>query len=132
MNQPEELNQFEEVEGTVEPLRNFEQELMLAMRGVDPPAGFTDRVMSRAKAPSVPVRGKVISMPSRPLRLWVSGAIAAALLTGVFFAEDAHRRHQREQAELAQQQFEAGIRITDRALEHTREQLQRAGIQIGD
>jgi hypothetical protein len=38
----------------------------------------------------------------------------------------------RERAEEAQRQFEAGMRITDAALEHTREQLQRAGVLVGD
>jgi hypothetical protein len=70
-------------------------------------------------------------MPAR-LRLWASGAIAAALLVGVFAGDQLHARHQRERAQLAQQQFEAGVRITDDALEHTREQLAQAGIRFGE
>ena len=86
--------------------------------------------MARAVAPS-PVRAKVLWMPRR-VRLWAGGAIAAALLAGVFFAEEAHQRHQREEAALAQQQFELAMRITDRTLEHTRQQLWNTGIRIGN
>jgi hypothetical protein len=113
-----------------DPLTQFEQELTLAMRGVDPPEGFVERTMTRV-LPAVPVRAKVLWMPRRA-RLWASGAIAAALLLGVFIGEQTHLRHQREQAEFAQQQFELAMRITDRTLEHTRQQLWNAGVRFGD
>ena len=118
MNQPEES------------FTKFEQELAQAMRGVDPPEGFAERVLARAQASERP-RARVLAMPAR-LRLWASGAIAAALLVGVFAGDQLHARHQREQAQLAQQQFEAGVRITDEALEHTREQLAQAGVRFGE
>lgn len=123
MNQPE------------EPMKNledqkFEEELTRMMRSVDPPAGFADRTIARVVASSK-MPAKVIVMRQR-LRPWFSGAIAAALLLGLFFTERVHVRHEREQAAQAQSQFEAGIRITDRALEHTRQQLQRAGVGVGD
>jgi type VI protein secretion system component VasF len=113
-----------------DPLTQFEQELTLAMRGVDPPEGFAERVMARAQASEQP-RAKIFAMPRR-LPLWTSGAIAAAVLLGVFFGVQTHLRHQREQVEVAQQQFELAMRITDRTLEHTRQQLQRAGVCVGD
>jgi len=115
VNQPEELS------------NEFEQELTRAMRGVDPAEGFADRVMARAQA-AVPVRAKVIWIPRR-IRMWAGGAIAATLLAGVFFGEEAHLRHQREQA--AQQQFELAMRITDRTLEHVQQQLSDAGVRFG-
>ena len=115
----------------------FEEELTQAMRAVDAPEGFADRVMTRAAAGDVP-RARVIAMPRR-VPVWASSAIAAALLVGVFAGEHTHARHEREQAELtqqravqAQQQFEAGIRITDETLDHARAQLARAGIQLRD
>ena len=121
MKQPEELSsEFEQDQ--------FERELTRAMRGVDPPEGFADRVMARALA-GVPARAKVLWMP-RHAQMWASGAIAAALLAGVFFGEEAHLRHQREQA--AQRQFELAMRITDHALQHTRQQLWDAGVRFGD
>jgi len=130
VNQPEELKQTEDLKRREDALAKFERELTLAMRAVDPPEGFAERTMARAVAPS-PVRAKVLWMPRR-VRLWAGGAIAAALLAGVFFAEEAHQRHQREEAALAQQQFELAMRITDRTLEHTRQQLWNTGIRIGN
>ncbi|MGA1981624.1 MAG: hypothetical protein ABSG84_04050 [Acidobacteriaceae bacterium] len=119
-------------------LTKFEQELTQAMRAVDPPEGFAERVLTRAEAREAP-RARVLAMPRRR-PLWTSGAVAAALLVGVFVGEQTHMRHQREQAEATQQQraeaaqrqFEAGIRITDETLDHARAQLARAGIELRD
>ena len=116
MKQPEELN------------TEFEQNLTQALRPVDAPAGFADRVIARSKAPAP---AKVIRMPLRT-RAWASGAIAAALVAGVFVGQQSHMRHQRVEAERAQQQFEAGMRITDQTLDHVRQQLQEAGVATGD
>jgi len=55
-------------------------------------------------------------------------ATAALLLIGVVGGERVHQRHLRE-AE-ATQQFETATRITDAALQHTREQLARAGVSL--
>ncbi len=123
MNQPEEqMSDLDE--------QKFEEELARMMRRVDPPAGFADRTMARAAlSPRRPA--KVIVLKQRP-RLWMSGAIAAALFVGIFFTEQTNLRREREQPAQAQSQFEAGIRITDRALEHTRQQLQRAGVGVGN
>lgn len=108
----------------------FEQKLADAMRRVDAPERFADRAYARIQA-AEPTRGKVLPMTPR-MRLWASGALAAALLLGVVATEEVHRRQQREQAEMAQQQFQEALRITDRALDHTRQQLQQAGLQLGD
>lgn len=129
MNQPEDLNQPEELNEPGRSFAEFEQYLTHAMQRVDPPDGFAERTLARIES-STPVRGKVITMAPRA-RFWASGAIAAALLAGVF-SEQTYVRHQREQSERAQRQFEAGIRITDKALEHTRAQLERAGVRIGN
>ena len=122
VKQPEELNS------------EFEQNLTEALRPVAAPGGFADRVMARVHAPSA-TEAKVIRMPLRS-RAWINGgitgAIAAALLVGVYTGEQTHQRHQRERAERAQQQFDAGMRITDETLEHVRVQLQQAGIRVGD
>jgi hypothetical protein len=113
-----------------EPFTQFEQELTQAMRAVDPPEGFAGRVLARAQA-SVRPRARVLTMPRR-WQSWATGAIAAALLAGVFVGDQVHVRRQRERAELAQRQFEAGMRITDEALQHTREQLAQAGVRFGE
>jgi hypothetical protein len=113
-----------------ESFEELERYLSQAMQRVDAPEGFADRVMARAKA-EAPARAKVLMMPVRS-RVWVGSAIAAMLMAGVFVGDQARERRQRERAEQAQRQFEAGIRITDAALEHTREQLMRAGVRVGD
>lgn len=123
MNQPEEMDLHE---GNLEEDR-FERDLMRAMRRVDPPAGFVERTMARAHTTARPP-AKVIMM--RPgVRAWMSGAIAAALLGGVFVADQVRVRHQREEAQAAQRQFEAGLQITDQTLEQVRLQLHEAGIR---
>ncbi len=137
MNQPEELNQPEDLNQPDEAFAELEERLTQALCRVDPPEGFADRLMARAE-PSKPVPAKVIRMT--PRRAWASGAIAALVLVGAFAGEQTHLRHQRERAELAQQQraeaaqrqFEAGIRITDETLDHARAQLARAGIELRD
>jgi type VI protein secretion system component VasF len=108
----------------------FEQELTQAMRGVDPPEGFADRVLARAEASEAPP-ARVLPMPRRR-PLWTSGAVAAALLVGVFVGDQIHLRHQRERVEQAQQQFEAGMRITNETLDHVRVQLEQAGVTVGN
>jgi hypothetical protein len=128
VNQPEEnLSNIEDVKLEEDQVAQFERDLMRAMRRVDAPAGFVDRTMALAAATARP-RAKVIAM--RPSgRAWISGAIAAALLTGVFVADQARLRHQREEAVVAQQQFEAGVQITGQTLDQVRLQLQEAGIR---
>jgi hypothetical protein len=130
VNPLEELNQPEAWSKPDESLAELEQQLTLALQPVAPPDGFADRVVERLQS-SVPARAKIIQMPLRS-RMWSTGAIAAALLLGVFVAQQTHVRHQRERAERAQQQFEAAMRITDQTLEHVRQQLQQAGVSIGD
>ena len=121
MNQPDPLNQPES-------FAELEQQLTRGLRPVAPPEGFADRTIARLQ-PAAPARAKVVTM--RP-RLWASGAIAATLLAGVFVADETHVRHQRQKAELAQQQFDAAIRITDQTLDHVRQQLQQAGDPVGN
>lgn len=113
-----------------ESLAQFEQDLRQAMRGLDPPEGFAERVLARAEA-SEATRARVLTMPRRR-PLWAGGAVAAAMLVGAFVGQQTHLRHERERAELAQRQFEAGMRITDETLDHVREQLQQAGVSVGN
>lgn len=129
MNHPGELNQPEEWNQPEESFVEFERQLTEALRPVAPPEGFADRVMARAQS-SAPAVGKVIRMQLRT-RAWASGAIAAAVFAGVF-GHQTHVRHERQQAQLAQQQFEAAMRITDQTMQHVRQQLQQAGVPVGD
>jgi hypothetical protein len=122
------------LEPSLEP-DEFERALLQAMRRVEAPEGFAASVMERAANP-VETTKKVVVMRSRlatlSSRAWVGGAIAAMLVLGVIGGDELHERHQREQAALATQQFEAGVRVTDQALAQTRAQLAKAGINLGD
>jgi hypothetical protein len=130
VKQPEGFDQHEELNQPGESFVELEEFLTLALQRVDAPLGFADRTMARARAGDTP-RGKVLRMPTR-LRMWSSGAIAAALAAGIFVGQQVHTRHQREKAEAAQQQFEAAMRITGETLQQTRLQLQQAGVPMGD
>jgi len=129
VNEDQELNRPGDLNRPEESFAEFEQHLTVALQRVDPPEGFADRVMARAAlAGSAPA--KVIRM--RPRRAWASGAIAAAVLVGALGGEQVRLRHQRERAERAQRQFDTAMRITDQTLEHVREQLQQAGVTVGN
>ncbi len=107
----------------------FEHELTRALRPMRLPAGLAERIVSAAQSEAGQIPGRRGALISFPARRWLGGAaIAAALVSGVFATEEArqHRARERQRA-LAMQQFEAASRITDRALAHTREQLEQAG-----
>jgi ElaB/YqjD/DUF883 family membrane-anchored ribosome-binding protein len=129
VNQDQELNQTGDLNQPDETFAEFEQHLSVALKRVDAPVGFADRVMERARA-AKPAGAKVVTM--RPRRVWASGAVAAVMVIGVFVGEQTHLRHERERAELAQRQFDTAMRITDQTLEHVREQLQQAGVTVGN
>jgi hypothetical protein len=111
-------------------MSDFEKDLTQAMQRLDAPEGFAARLMERAAAESVDQR-RLIVTPRR--RWWWSGsgiAVAAGLVAGMFVAQQVHVRHEREQAAVAQQQFETAMRVTDHALDRTRARLERSGIRL--
>lgn len=111
-------------------MTELETELMEAMRRVDAPDGFADRVLARTGGiPSAQAKG---SFMPHPVQIWLGGAVAATILGGAFWTHEFELRRQRLEAERAQQQFETAVQITDHALEHTRRQLQNAGIPFGE
>jgi hypothetical protein len=124
LNQPEDLNQPDES------FAELEQELTQALRRVDAPADFAERTMARVQPAGTP-RGKLLTMPAR-LRVWGGGAIAAALVAGAFAGQQVHERRERQKAQLAEQQFETAMRITDQTLDQVRQQLQQAGVPVGN
>lgn len=117
----------------------LERDLTAALRHVDSPRGFADRVVERALAGqqvSAPIpapeprRAKVLAWPA--LRPWIGGAVAAALVAGLFATETAvqHRRAQERRVSQATAQFETTERITDRALEQARRHIAQAGVPL--
>ena len=109
-------------------MAEFEAQLARAMRRVEAPEGFAARVMEKAEElPAV-----VVMKPRSGLwrmQAWMGAAIAAVLAIGMYGAEVLHQR--REQAK-ADQQFAVAVQATDHALAQTREQLQRAGLKLGE
>ena len=127
-------------------LAEFELQLARAMARVDAPDGFASRVIASAESgggstqvsearPGAPgsVAAGVTVMRRRTglwrMQAWMGGAVAAALALGMYGAEQLHQR--REQAK-ADQQFAVAMQVTDHALAQTREQLQRAGLKLGE
>ena len=101
----------------------FEDELGQALQRVEAPLGFAGRVMARVPR---------ARMPAGNVRRWpvaLTWSLAAALLAGVGLGAEV--RHQRQQR-AAEQQFNTAMRVTDRALEQTREQLSRAGWRLSE
>ncbi len=140
MNGPEHT-EFEERTGDGElGLEVLEPALRQALRHEDPPAGFTDRLMTRAlageraarvaAAPEAGEPGKLLPWRVRPL--WMRGAIAAALILGLFEGEGAYKRVREQQHRIAAAtaQFQTTERVTVHALAQAREQLQRAGVPL--
>jgi hypothetical protein len=125
-------------ESSTEDFAALEYELRNILRPVDPPVGFADRILVRAQgidlqaasatqSASVTASARVINFSALRSRVWVGSAIAAMLLVGVA-TEETHRMEQRRKAEEAQKQFEMALQVTDRALEHARQQLKHVGI----
>jgi hypothetical protein len=122
VNQPEELtSEFE---------ARLDLALTQALRAVDAPDGFADRLLARAAQDAKPT-ARVLPMPAR-LRNWTVGAIAAGMLFGGVAGEQRYQRHRREQA--AERQFETALQITaetmQQTMQQTREQLAQSGLQV--
>jgi hypothetical protein len=129
-------------------MTEFELQLARAMSRVDAPEGFAARVMERAASPRGVVAGPAQVSEARPgapgvvvmrrrsgllrMQAWAGGAIAAMLALGMFGAEQLHLRRERaEETARADQQFAVAVQVTDHALAQTREQLARAGLNLG-
>jgi hypothetical protein len=130
----------ESSDDTTAEFQALEHELRNALRPVDPPAGFADRVLARARqsdsqaaAQAEPAgkaaRAPVLTFTSRRSRVWIGSAIAAMLLAGVA-VEGTHRMEQRRRTEEAQRQFETAMQVTNRTLDHVRDQLQRVRVPL--
>jgi hypothetical protein len=114
----------------------FDQALTRALRPVQPPETLAKFLAIAAEAHEHkrrtgrrwfrPASGGLLFINPWP-RAFAGGLLTAALMLGAFVAEQAHRRHQ--QAE-ATQEFATSMRITDEAIERTREQLLRAGVPL--
>ena len=119
-----------------ETMTALDRDLSSALRPVDPPDGFAERVLARAMAGDGnkatfarrSLGAKLLPWPVQSR--WLGGAVAAALIAGLFAGGTtfAHRREQEHRAATATAQFDTAERVTDEALAHTRAQLERAGV----
>ena len=123
-------------------MTDFEKQMAKTLRQVDAPEGFAERVMRRAEAENFATSTHVSeARHGAPgwfefLRSWhwmaspwAGGAVAALLVAGVFLTGTRVHEEHVKQAQ-ATQQFEQATQITDRALEHTREKLRKAGVNL--
>ena len=112
----------------------LERELRQALRPVNPPAGFADRVIARSlqETAAQPKRARILLFPKLRSRVWIPSAVAAMLLVGVAGEQAREKIDEHRKAAEAQKQFETALQVTDRALEHARLQMQRAGISFGE
>jgi hypothetical protein len=113
--------------------QDFEKKLSNAMRRVNAPDDLAKYLMAATEVraerhlPRSERKNRwTWLMPNA--NAWFGTAVAAMLLLIAFTGIQVHQRHERR--ERAEQQFETATRITDQALEHTREQLQRAGVPL--
>jgi len=102
----------------------FENELRRALRPVDAPAGFTERLMrslpARAAAPVMPV--PVIDVPVRASRrYWIPAALAASLLAAVLAGQHAaqlrEERIARAEGLAARSELLQALRVTSEKLD---------------
>lgn len=117
---------------------DFERSLKRALKRVDARAEMRARFLAIAAEAEQQHRqtgrlwvtprsgGRLFFLPKIPV--WATGAIAALLLVGVFSVEQVREKHER--VALADRDFAVSQQVTEQALEHTREQLQRAGIAL--
>ena len=92
---------------------------------------LADRPASPGIVPAIAPVAVASRSPAFARRALLGGAIAALLVLGVTAGGALHVQHERE-AERTQQQFEAAMRVTDRALDQAQQQLQRAGLRLGN
>ena len=121
-----------------EGMDEFEQQLQRAMRRVDARAetlakfmGIAGEVQAERRLPWTARNHRWAFVMPRP-QVWAMAAMAAVVAIGVFVGEQVHVRNEARKEAEARQQFQAAARVTDRALEHARGQLQRAGLVLGN
>ena len=106
----------------------FDVRLRTAMQRVDAPDTLLRSIMAAVEPEKKPTwRERLQSWALPQPRVWATGAMAALLALVAFGGEQ--WQHHRER-EVATQQFETATRITDRALDHARQQIEQAGVSL--
>ncbi|HET9862518.1 MAG TPA: hypothetical protein VFP37_03685 [Steroidobacteraceae bacterium] len=113
-------------------MNDFESQLRRALRPIEPPAGFAERVMRalperRAAAAVLPLPTRAAPTPSLWRRLSTPAALAASLLMAVLFGQ--HLAIQRFEAEqraglAASRELMQALRVTSQKLDLTWQAVQ--------
>jgi hypothetical protein len=112
---------------------SFENELRRALRPVDAPDGFTERLMRALptrEAPA-PVLVPVREIPVRtPRRYWMPGALAASLLVAVLAGQQVAQLREERQAQAegleASRELMQALRLTSEKLDLAYQAVQAA------
>jgi hypothetical protein len=103
-------------------MNDVEDKLRRALRPVEPPAGFTERVMAALPPRAAPLAVRPVPHMPRAFsaRHFMGGALAASLIVAVFLGQHAaEERHARvEQAGLeASRELMRALQVTQRKLD---------------
>lgn len=117
---------------------SFENELRRALRPVDAPDGFTERLMAAlpAHAASAPVLVPAPEVPVRtPRRFWIPGALAASLLVAVLAGQQLAQVREERQAQAeglaASRELMQALRVTSEKLDLAYQAVQAAPEDAG-
>ena len=119
--------------GMQEEMDEFEVRLARSLRHVEAPEDLKRRLYALA----IEVKEeKTVRRQERKHRwaflmpTWAAGAVAAAVVAVALIGGGVHV-HEKHQRAIANQQFDLAVQVTDQALQHTREQLLREGVPLG-
>jgi len=116
-----------------EEMDEFELALQRALQRVDAPETLLKFLTAAAEVK----RESVLPWKQRKnrfafyvprMQMWMGGALAAVLVAGAFTGARVHQEHVKQAQ--ATQQFEQATQITDRALDHAREKMRKAGVDL--
>jgi hypothetical protein len=117
--------------------QELEAALRRALRRLDAPEGFAARMAALAEAEE---RSAGIRRDQPGASWWhysswgwkpAWGGMAALLVAGVLTGHVVHERHTEAAARAqASREFDVSMQITDKAMEHAREQLRKAGVGL--
>lgn len=109
----------------------LDDELRVLLRRKEPPAGFTEHVMSRlaTKPPRLTLVEHLSAFFRRPLLRWAAAtaAVFVAVVAGIVRYQ--HQRQMRVQAERASRQAILALRITNEQIDAALERAQHVTVQ---
>ena len=117
---------------------NLDEELKLALRRTEPPAGFAERVLARAKTATQPGEKppvnswKALFSPfGTPIVRWAAGAALLCLIVGLIVGMSAlrgERRREAAQAEAAKAQLMLALAVASDKMNIARRKVSEIGI----